>query len=112
MRAVAAREIDLAAIDAISYQLAIDAYPELAEQTRSIGLSTPSAGLPLVYPISNRKFGHETILQQLNAALEACESGVRDVLHIKRFSPVTVADYDSILSIEQQAIEMGYAQIH
>ena len=108
MQAVARQEIDLAAIDAVSYQLAIDAYPELAERTRRIGLSTSTGSLPLVYPAGNTGFDHESILQQLNKALAVCSPVVREILPIKKFLPVSLRDYDSILEIEQQAINLGY----
>ena len=108
MQMVARGDIDLAAIDAVSYRLAIDAYPELATQTRSIGKSAATASLPLVYPASNQGFDHDKIRQQLNKALTSCDPWVARTLRIKNFLPVTLADYDSIVAIEQQAIELGY----
>lgn len=111
MHAVAREEIDLATIDAVSYRLATDANPELAERTRSIGLSTATSSLPLVYLASRPGFDGESVRQQLNTALTICDPSVRQVLHIKQFLPVTLADYDSIPAIEQQSIDQGYPLI-
>ncbi len=111
MQMVARGEIDLAAIDAVSYQLAIEAYPELASQIRSIGKSATTASLPLVYPAPNQGFDHGAIRQQLKRALASCDPWITETLRIKNFLPVTLADYDSIVAIEQQAIELGYPVI-
>lgn len=111
MQSVAGGEIDLASIDAVSYQLAIDAYPELAERTRSIGLSVSTAGLPLVYATTNEVFDPQEILHRLNEALSGCDPRVRKILRIKQFLPVRLEDYNSIPDIEQQAIDLGYPTI-
>ncbi len=108
MQSVAAGDTDLAAIDAVSYQLALDAFPGLAQQLRSIGFSEASASLPLVYQSTMENFDKERCLSALNRALDDCRPMVADVLHLQNFKPVTLENYDGIIAIEQSAIALDY----
>ena len=111
MQSVAAGDSDIAAIDAVSYQLALDAFPELQDKLRSIGLSESTSTLPLVYAAANNSFDPDACLSMLNQALDNCSAEVKNRLRLRTFLPVTLEDYDSILSIEKTAIELGYHEL-
>ncbi len=111
MQSVARGETDIAAIDAVSYQLALDAFPDLQGQLRSIGLSQATTTLPLVYPAGNRNFDSQLCLETLRQSLNQCPLEVKRRLRLSSFQPVSLADYQSITDIEQAAIEMGYPEL-
>ncbi len=112
LEAVAAGRAQLAAIDCVSYQLVMDIAPHLAGAVRTIAFSRRSPGLPLVIPARHTDdFDRNGFTADLNLALAALAPGQRASLHIRRFRPVDLADYEIILQMEQFAIERGYAQL-
>jgi ABC-type phosphate/phosphonate transport system substrate-binding protein len=112
LQAVARGEADIAAIDCVSYQLIEDHWPELVSQVQTIGYSVETCGLPFVMP--NALIGSTdcaVIINQLNQALASCSDSVRDRLHLTGFASVNLGDYESIIEVENSAIEQGYPEL-
>jgi ABC-type phosphate/phosphonate transport system substrate-binding protein len=104
---------DVAAIDSVSLALIADAWPELAAQVKGIGYSVKTCGLPFVMPISRlnsglRKTDPKRLTSQLNKALTILPDQHRQCLRLVEFVDVKLSQYQSILNLEQQAMESGY----
>jgi ABC-type phosphate/phosphonate transport system substrate-binding protein len=112
LEAVADGTADVAAIDCVSYQLIQDHWPELVEQVRSIGFSVKTCGLPLVLPISSIPDADlELLVNNLNQALTVIPETIRNRLHLLRFEPVALEDYQPIVDLETFAINSGYTRL-
>lgn len=110
--AVASGDAALAAIDCVSYQLIVDARPELAARVRVIGDSVKSCGLPLVMAHARVAASDTRILiAQLQQALASCPTETSATLHLAGFAEVRLDDYQAILDIEGYAVERGYAEL-
>ncbi|MFT5218122.1 MAG: ABC-type phosphate/phosphonate transport system substrate-binding protein [Planctomycetota bacterium] len=103
---------ELAAIDAVSFQLIKDDQPALCANIRIIGSSTQSCGLPFVAPLAlSAQLDKPGLVEQFNLALAQTPAEARRVLHLSRFEAVEWADYASIPALESDAIECGYPQL-
>ena len=103
---------DLAAIDSVSFALIADAWPALAARVRSIGFSEKTCGLPFVMPHSRLKITDPRRLTfQFNEALNMLPDQHRQCLRLAEFVDVELSQYQSILDLEQQAIELSYANL-
>lgn len=112
LEAVADGTADVAAIDCVSFQLIQDHWPELIDQVRSIGFSAKTSGLPFVLPKSNiRDADLELLVDNLNQALANTPETIRNRLHLLRFEPVVLEDYQSIVDLETFAIDSGYPHL-
>jgi len=113
LQAVASGVADIAAIDCVSYQLIEDWQPELCAGLRIIDDSVMTCGLPLV--MSNAVYNATDIpllTECLNRALAACCAEARNILHLTGFAPVQLADYQSIVEIEEYAVAHGYPELN
>ena len=109
LEAVAANRAQLAAIDCVSYQLIADQNPQLVSKLRVIGYSEHSCGLPFVMPASRyTQQRGERYLGALNQALSRLPADAAKILHLDRFERVSLAEYQSIVDLENFAIEAGY----
>lgn len=112
LEAVADGTADVAAIDCVSFQLIQDHWPELIDQVRSIGFSAKTSGLPFVLPKSSiRDADLELLVDNLNQALANTPETIRNRLHLLRFEPVVLEDYQSIVDLETFAIDSGYPHL-
>ncbi len=112
LEAVADGTADVAAIDCVSYQLIRDHWPELVDQVRSIGFSVKTCGLPFVLPKSNiRDADLGLLVGNLNQALANTPEKIRNRLHLLRFEPVVLEDYQPIVDLETFAIDSGCPQL-
>ncbi len=112
LRAVAEGAADIAAIDCVSFQLIADSEPELCARVRVIGDSVQTCGLPLVMPRGAIDDCDTALLiAHLNEALERCDDASRQRLHLVGFAEVSLADYDSIVEVENYAVERGYPRL-
>ena len=103
---------DIAAIDSVSLALITDAWPELASQVRAIGYSVKTCGLPFVMPNSRlKKTDTKRLTLRLNKALTLLSDQHRQCLRLVKFIDVELNQYQSILDLEQQAIEMAYPDL-
>ncbi|MEP4770810.1 MAG: PhnD/SsuA/transferrin family substrate-binding protein [Roseibium sp.] len=112
MQAVADGIAEVAAIDAVCWQLALQEKPEMAGRLRSIGMSAKVPNLPF---ISSRHHDEET-LQKINSAVANVLSDPeteksRQRLRIGGFSTIDIADYAPILSMESEARDLGYPKL-
>ena len=109
LEAVAERRADVAAIDCVTFQLIVDAYPKLACRVRSIGLTVKTCGLPFVLPGSappeKLKLRYTSALQR---ACDRLSPESRQCLHLGGFEAVDLDDYASILELERYALERGF----
>jgi ABC-type phosphate/phosphonate transport system substrate-binding protein len=113
LEAVADNRTRLAAIDCVSFRLLEDLYPELVARVRVIGDSEPTCGLPLVTPISRYSPSRaESWIAALNQALAAVPPETRRRLRLERFEAVGIGQYESILELENFAIEYGYPELN
>jgi ABC-type phosphate/phosphonate transport system substrate-binding protein len=113
LEAVADGTADVAAIDCVSFQLIQDHWPELIDQVRSIGFSAKTSGLPFVLPKSSiRDADLELLVDNLNQALANTPETIRNRLHLLRFEPVVLEDYQSIVDLETFAIDSGYPHLN
>jgi len=113
LEAVAANRAQLAAIDCVTYQLIADQNPALMSAVRVIGFSEQTCGLPFVVPRSqySQQLG-DSYVTALNQALATVSADVRNKLHLDHFESVGLEDYQSILDLENFAIEAGYAKLN
>lgn len=112
LEAVADGTADVAAIDCVSYQLIQDHWPELVDQVRSIGFSVKTCGLPFVFPkssICDTDLG--LLVDSLNQALAKTPETIRNRLHLLRFEPAVLEDYQPIVDLEAFAIDSGYPHL-
>ncbi len=113
VEAVASNRAQLAAIDCVTYQLIADQNPALISALRVIGHSEQTGGLPLVVPTSQYSAQVcASYVSALNQALTLLPAELRQKLHLARFESVGLDDYQSILELENFAIEAGYAELN
>ena len=113
LEAVVDGTADVAAIDCVSFQLIQDHWPELVDQVRSIGFSVKTCGLPFVLPKSSiRDADLGLLVDNLNQALANTSETIRNRLHLLRFEPVVLEDYQSIVDLETFAIDSGYPHLN
>ena len=109
LEAVAEGRADLAAIDCVTFQLIVDAYPALVDRVRSIGFSVKTCGLPFVLPTREASANLKSLYTEaLNEALQQLSPESRQCLHLEGFETVELADYASILEIENDALAKGF----
>lgn len=110
LRAVADGRADVAAIDCVTYAFVSDELPELARQVRSIGMTAPSPGLPL---IASDTVPTATILALRDALGEALTSRPERAkrLRLRGFSVLPPSDYQRIEQLENEARAAGYAHL-
>jgi len=113
LEAVAANRAQLAAVDCVTYQLIADQNPALIASLRVIGYSEQTCGLPFVVARSrhSRQLS-DNYLTALNQALTELPLSARKKLHLDHFESVGLDDYQSILELENFAIEAGYAELN
>lgn len=111
MQSVASGEADIAAIDTVSYHLALETFPELADNLRCLGFSQTTTALPLVYRADDSRFDPQSCLVALNQALGSCEPWVKQTLRLRAFLPITLQHYDNIKNLETAAIDLGYKEL-
>lgn len=110
VRAIAQGEVDVAAVDAVTYHFILKFKPELCRGLRAIGRSDSTMGLPFVARINAPGLDNKSLSEALNQALEQTPQ-VFSALDLKRFKVVELQDYQSILALEQYAIKTGYPSL-
>ena len=102
----------MATIDCVSFALIKDRWPELVEQVRVIGYTEPTCGLPFVVPVNDfESINIDEFTRALNRALSRLTEAERKHIHLLRFEPVKLSDYDSIMALEKIASDAGYPEI-
>ncbi|HEX7908912.1 MAG TPA: PhnD/SsuA/transferrin family substrate-binding protein [Paraburkholderia sp.] len=110
LRAVADGRADVAAIDCVTYAFMCDELPELAGQVRSIGMTAPSPGLPLIASSTVPPATIQALREALGAALTSQPARAKR-LRLKGFSVLPPSDYERIEQLESEARAAGYARL-
>lgn len=110
MAALQAGEADICAVDPVSFALAKRYVPSLTQNLRIVTTTEPAPCLPYVTHSSSQE---TTRLQ--HALFEACENpklaDIREQLFIGNFKFASRSDYNRILDMENEAIELNYANL-
>jgi len=109
LKAVAEGQADVAAIDAVCWDLACRELPELAVRLRPIARTASVPVLPLITSLRVSDAQAELIAGVAAEVLSAPETEKsRERLGIRGFSKLSAEDYAPILSMEQEALGLGY----
>ena len=109
IQAVANGDADVAAIDAVSWQLAARHEPA-ATQLRILMHTAPSPGLPLISARRNA-VRRETMNKAIASAIAALPQPSRDALHLRGFRPRPANDYALLTQRIEHAQALGYARL-
>lgn len=109
---LAAGEADICAVDAVTHALLARHDPGRLEGTRTLGFSPDAPGLPYV---AGRAV-HEDEAARMRAALRAAFADPsladsREALLIAGAEELPLAAYDEIVTMEREAIDMGYPEL-
>lgn len=108
MRAVAAGQADLAAIDAVTFAAADASYPGLPEALKVIAVSRKVPALPFVTARATPDAVAELLQEALLAAMaEPALAEARKALLLLGAEPVDAAVYDEVLELERIADAAG-----
>ncbi|MEP3049208.1 MAG: PhnD/SsuA/transferrin family substrate-binding protein [Roseibium sp.] len=112
MAAVAGGTADIAAIDAVCWQLAKQELPDLAQRLRSIGISRKVPNLPFISSCRHDDITQVKIRAVITDVLSDPQTQKsRERLRICGFSKLGPADYAPILEMENEAKELGYPKL-
>ncbi|SIT38358.1 conserved hypothetical protein [Paraburkholderia ribeironis] len=110
LRAVADGRADIAAVDCVTFAFVCDALPELARKVRPIGMTATSPGLPLIASDTVPPATIEALRDALNETLEIQPERAKR-LRLQGFSVLSLADYDRIGQLEDEARAAGYTHL-
>ena len=112
MKAVASGLADVACVDTVSWRLACNEVPDLAERLRSIGRTRKAPGLPLVTANAHSEADVKRIAEVVaNVVSLPSTAKSRERLGIRGFSKLSLGAYEEILHMEREAIELGYPNL-
>lgn len=101
---------DIAAIDAVTWDLAARQGVADTDGLKIIGVSEYTAGLPFVTG-NDGIFPSHDLCQAFNACLSELSPQWKDLLRIRTFSPVETEQYERIALLEEEARQAGYPQL-
>ena len=107
MQMAANGEVDLAAIDSVSYYQAIAQGIIKSKNLKVVSQSTITTGLPFIVH-KNLAMSNSDILQAMNQSLEESSEFAKQTLKLKGFLAVSDSDYDVTRNLKKQAIENNY----
>ncbi|MFM0101125.1 PhnD/SsuA/transferrin family substrate-binding protein [Paraburkholderia nemoris] len=110
LQAVIEDRADVAAIDCVTFAFVCDELPELARQVRQIGVTAASPGLPLIASRAVPLATIEALRGALNEALAIRPERAKR-LRLQGFSTLSIADYERIDQLENEARALGYAHL-
>jgi ABC-type phosphate/phosphonate transport system substrate-binding protein len=108
--AVADGEADVAAIDAVSWRLAVDHEPA-ARKLRILAHTATSPGLPLITGHNNAAL-RAVLNDAIGNAIGALAQRSCDALHLRGFRPRPASDYAVLQERIEQARRLGCTQLH
>jgi ABC-type phosphate/phosphonate transport system substrate-binding protein len=109
VEAVADGHADLAAIDCITWSHLQDKRPTATRETRLLGWTQSSAGLPFITSLHTDAPTRQALLQTLNEIIkDAALARIRTTLCLERFLELPLTAYESILDLQRSAIAAGY----
>ncbi len=107
--AVANGRADVAAVDAVSWLLALDHEPS-AQRVRVLARTEPAPGLPLITSLAHSS-DRPALVEAISLGVEHLDPDSRRTLHLAGFRPRTRADYDVIEQRLAWAGELGYSTL-
>jgi ABC-type phosphate/phosphonate transport system substrate-binding protein len=109
---VAAGEADLTAIDAVTYAQLGRLEPDLIRQTRAIGWTDATPGLPFITAANTDDATLDILRETLQgvAANPAC-APLCDELLLDGFESLPESAYQCIIDLERHAGDFGYAEL-
>ncbi|AFT88037.1 phosphate/phosphite/phosphonate ABC transporter substrate-binding protein [Paraburkholderia phenoliruptrix] len=110
LQAVADNRADVAAIDCVTFAFVCDEMPELAPRVRRIGMTAASPGLPLIASDTVPAATVGALREALNEALAVHPERAKR-LRLQGFSALTLADYERIAQLENEARAVGYTRL-
>lgn len=110
LRALAAHNADIGAIDCVTYALLRDANDETLRRVREIGMSTDAPGLPLIAARSLDDSDAEALREALDAACAADAQRAR-ALRLRGFARLVPDAYADIEAIAHTARGHGYPEL-
>ena len=110
IHAIANGDADVAALDAVSWRLALQHEPA-ASRLRVLTHTMPSPGLPLITARCNEAH-RGAICKAIIGGIESLPQESRDALHLLGFRPRPASDYTLLLQRIEQARKLGYTQLH
>ncbi|MGI9351241.1 MAG: phosphate/phosphite/phosphonate ABC transporter substrate-binding protein [Rhizobiaceae bacterium] len=96
VKSVAEGNAQIAAIDAVAFELSKRYDPELASRVVVIGNSVPKPGLPLITSLTNNA-RTKTIYEAIDSAITTLSDAERDTLLIAGLAPASDPDYEEFL---------------
>ncbi len=100
----------VAAVDCITYQLALLHAPEQVAGVRVLQYSAPAPGLPLIASIRLSDAQVRDLLA-VTLALPETAAPVLQALSVRRFRDIGLSDYDPVREHARVAAEQGYAEL-
>jgi ABC-type phosphate/phosphonate transport system substrate-binding protein len=109
---VAGGQADLAAIDCVSYALLQRHDPQALAGIQVIGRSEEAPALPLITSVGTSAETLALLRAGLKAAMQAPElAAARTELLIEGFVELPLAAYDSCLTMQASALQLGYPRL-
>lgn len=109
LKLVSDGEADIAAVDCVTYALLARDRPQAVDQLRPLCNTAPAPSLPY---ITNCHASIELLERLRNGLQEACLNpelaNCREILMLKGFCTLPIAEYDRITEMEKEAIISGY----
>ncbi|MXN63385.1 PhnD/SsuA/transferrin family substrate-binding protein [Stappia sp. GBMRC 2046] len=109
VRAVAEGAADVAAVDAVSWELAKRFEPS-ASRLRVLLRTRPTPGLPFITALRPAD-ELRRIAEAVAAGIDGLDGGTKEALLLTGFVPFTEADYDVISARLAEAERLGYAEL-
>ncbi|MEO0329012.1 MAG: PhnD/SsuA/transferrin family substrate-binding protein [Pseudomonadota bacterium] len=104
IKAVASGKAQIAAIDAVAFQLALKYDPQITDKVFVIGRSHPKPGLPLITSAKNRPIV-TALFEAVRRALPLLDETVRERLMIKEVIAAQDADYETFfVSVDRSGV--------
>ena len=107
IRAVATGRADVAAIDAVTWELALRHEPA-AKECRVFATTPPTPGLPIITSLQNDP---EPIADAIESAIGALSADDREALLINGFRRRVDAEYEIIERMVREAFDQGYQEL-
>jgi ABC-type phosphate/phosphonate transport system substrate-binding protein len=110
--AVAGGDADVAAIDCVTWAHLRHLRPETTAGLRVLAWTAESPGLPLITSLDTTPEVRDALRRALaSVARDPTLAPVRQNLRLDGFEMLTLADYDAVLALEQEAQKAGYPEL-
>lgn len=112
LKAVRDGEADVAAVDAVTFELVVRNAPEEIAGLRVLAWTAPAPGLPYVCAVDRPEPESRAVLDALRAVMQdSALAPVREKLLLDGLVEAGTLDYRRILEMEHEAAELGYPRL-